>query len=77
MGIQNAVGNVAGMTAPVVTGYLVQQTGHYTSALLVAGSVALGGLLAWLVVVPEVRPIDWDAELARHHTRLRESALRT
>ena len=27
MGIQNAVGNVAGMTAPVVTGYLVQHTG--------------------------------------------------
>jgi MFS family permease len=76
MGIQNAVGNVAGMTAPVVTGYLVQQTGHYTSALLVAGCVALGGLLAWLVVVPEVRPIDWDAELARH-LRLRDAALRT
>src|SRR4030095_6936095 len=41
MGIQNAVGNVAGMTAPVVTGYLVQQTGHYTYALIVAGGVAL------------------------------------
>ena len=37
MGIQNAVGNVAGMTAPVVTGYLVQETGHYTSALIVSG----------------------------------------
>ena len=37
MGIQNAVGNVAGMTAPVVTGYLVQQSGHYTSSLIVAG----------------------------------------
>ena len=37
MGIQNAVGNVAGMTAPVVTGYLVQQSGHYTSALIVSG----------------------------------------
>jgi sugar phosphate permease len=66
MGIQNAVGNVAGMTAPVVTGYLVQQTGHYTYALLVSGLVALGGLVGWLVVVPEVKPVDWDAELARH-----------
>jgi MFS family permease len=65
MGIQNAVGNVAGMTAPVVTGYLVQHTGHYTSALIVSGVVALFGLVAWLVVVPEVRPIDWAAELAR------------
>jgi len=62
MGLQNAVGNVAGMSAPVVTGYLVQQTGHYTSALIVAGVVALCGLVAWLLIVPEVRPIDWAAE---------------
>jgi MFS family permease len=61
MGIQNAVGNVAGMTAPVVTGYLVQQTGHYDSALIVSGVVALFGLVAWLVIVPEVRSIDWGA----------------
>jgi MFS family permease len=66
MGIQNAVGNVAGMTAPVVTGYLVQQTGHYTVPLIVSGIVALCGLVAWLVVVPEVRPIDWAAERERH-----------
>jgi MFS family permease len=66
MGIQNAVGNVAGMTAPVVTGYLVQQTGHYTAPLIVSGVVALCGLVAWLLVVPEVRPIDWWAEMARY-----------
>ena len=68
MGIQNAIGNVAGMTAPVVTGYLVYYTGHYTSALIVSGVVALFGLVAWLVIVPEVRPIDWkQAGLATNH----------
>jgi MFS family permease len=65
MGIQNAVGNVAGMTAPVVTGYLVESTGNYTSASIVSGAVALCGLVAWLVVVPEVKPIDWKAEQQR------------
>jgi MFS family permease len=65
MGIQNAVGNVAGMTAPVVTGYLVESTGNYTAASLVSGAVALFGLVAWLVVVPEVKPIDWKAEQQR------------
>ncbi len=59
MGLQNAVGNVAGMTAPVITGYLVQASGNYTSALILSGCVALFGLVAWLVIVPEVRPIDW------------------
>jgi MFS family permease len=63
MGLQNAVGNVAGMTAPVVTGYLVQYSGNYTSALLLSGSVALCGLIGWLVVMPEVRPVDWAAEV--------------
>jgi hypothetical protein len=48
------------MVAPVVTGYLVQQTGHYSLALLVSAFVALIGLVAWLVVLPTVRPIDWS-----------------
>ncbi len=61
MGLQNAVGNVAGMTAPVVTGYMVQANGNYTTALILSGGVALFGLVAWLVVVPEVKPIDWRA----------------
>jgi MFS family permease len=65
LGIQNAVGNVAGMTAPVVAGYLVESTGNYTSASIVSGAVALCGLVAWLVVVPEVKPIDWKAERQR------------
>jgi predicted MFS family arabinose efflux permease len=59
MGLQNAVGNVAGMSAPVVTGYLVEYGGGYTAALVVSGVVALCGVLGWLVVMPEVRPIDW------------------
>ena len=66
MGLQNAVGNSAGMTAPVVTGYLVHQSGHYTSSMIVAGVVALFGVVAWLVIVPEVRPIDWTGHAANH-----------
>jgi MFS family permease len=60
MGVQNAVGNTSGILAPIVTGELVQMTGHYTVALWVAGVVALLGLLAWLVLVPPVEPVDWS-----------------
>jgi MFS family permease len=63
MGLQNAVGNVAGMIAPVVTGYLVQFSGGYTSSFVVAGCVALFGLVGWLVVMPEVKPVDWASEI--------------
>ena len=65
MGVQNAVSNVAGMVAPVVTGYLVEATGHYTAALWLAGVVALVGLVGWLVIVPPVRPVDWGSTAAR------------
>jgi len=59
MGVQNAVSNVAGIVAPVVTGYLVEATGHYSAALWLAGVVALVGLVGWLVIVPPVRPVQW------------------
>jgi MFS family permease len=65
MGVQNAVANVAGMVAPVVTGYLVEATGHYSAALWLAGVVALVGLVGWLVIVPPVRPVAWDSDAAR------------
>jgi MFS family permease len=60
MGVQNAVSNIAGVVAPVVTGYLVEATGHYTGALWLAGVVALIGLVGWLLIVPPVRPVQWS-----------------
>jgi sugar phosphate permease len=61
MGVQNAVSNLAGVIAPVVTGYLVEATGHYNAALWLAGVVALVGLAGWLLIVPAVEPVDWGA----------------
>ena len=60
MGAQNAVGNTAGIIAPLVTGQLVQASGRYVPALWASGAVALLGLLAWLVIVPPVEPVDWS-----------------
>jgi len=62
MGVQNALGNTAGIIAPIVTGQLVVAAGgRYWLALWVTGGVALLGLLAWLVIVPPVEPVDWQA----------------
>jgi MFS family permease len=61
MGLQNAVANLSGVAAPVVTGYSVQATGHYTVALAVAGSIAFIGAFTWLAIVPPVRPVQWPA----------------
>jgi MFS family permease len=61
MGVQNGVGNTAGILAPVVTGALVTAgSGHYAVALWVTGAVALVGLAAWLALVPQIQPVDWN-----------------
>jgi MFS family permease len=61
MGLQNAVGNVAGISAPIVTGYIVQATGHYAAAFVVASVIALVGVFAWLVLMPTVAPVRWGS----------------
>lgn len=64
MGMQNAVANLSGVAAPVVTGYLVEATGHYTAALMVAGTIAFIGAATWLFIVPAVRTVDWAGRQA-------------
>jgi MFS family permease len=45
VGLQNCVANLAGVLAPVLTGFLVQRTGHFNAALMLAAAfVGLGGL---------------------------------
>jgi ACS family D-galactonate transporter-like MFS transporter len=48
VGMQNCVANFAGIIAPALTGYLVQRTGHFSSALTFAAVVAALGALAWI-----------------------------
>jgi MFS family permease len=59
VGFQNAAGNVAGMIAPAITGWLVYHTGHYELAFALAAIVNIFGFFGWVFVLPAVRPIDW------------------
>ena len=59
VGIQNGVGNLAGIVAPALTGLLVERSGHFTSAFLVAAFVSLLGMVGWVWMIPRVAPISW------------------
>ncbi|MDE1958394.1 MAG: MFS transporter [Xanthomonadaceae bacterium] len=59
MGIQNGIGNIAGLVAPFLTGVLVDRTGNFMLAFLIAAAMSVLGGLAWVFVVGPVRPIDW------------------
>lgn len=55
-GFIHLIGSVSGIIGPVVTGYIVQTTGKFDSAFILAGTVAALGSLLVLVVVKNPRP---------------------
>lgn len=60
IGVQNAVGNCAGIIAPIVTGIIVDSTGSYLNAFYVAAAVCGAGVLFWALLVPGIAPLDLD-----------------
>ncbi len=57
--LQNCVGNAAGIVAPLVTGFIVDRTGQFGLAFLVAGAVSLAGAIGWGVIIRRVEPVAW------------------
>ena len=65
-GFVHLLANLAGVVGPMVTGFIVQATGAYTSAFVVAGAIAVLGALfvrACFVAAPHPSPSDDKAEL--------------
>ncbi|HTU34402.1 MAG TPA: MFS transporter [Candidatus Acidoferrum sp.] len=61
MGAQNFAGNLAGIIAPALTGFLVDLTGNFIWAVAVLGVLTFVGALAWLFVVGPIAPVSWAA----------------
>jgi len=61
VGVQNLCGNLSGILAPALTGVLVDASGSYVSAFVVAGLTSVVALIGWVFVMPSVKPIDWQA----------------
>ena len=60
VGAQNCIGNIAGILAPLITGFIVDRTGLFDLAFAAAASTALMGAVAWGLVVTRVEPVDWS-----------------
>jgi ACS family glucarate transporter-like MFS transporter len=57
-GLFNLFGNIAGITTPIVIGYLVKKTGSFNDALIFVGAAALMAIFSYLVIVGEIKRLE-------------------
>jgi len=57
---QNGFGNLAGVAAPWLTGWIVERTGEFHLAFVAAAAIVLCGAACYVIGVGPIRPIDWD-----------------
>ena len=55
-GFENFAGNVGGVLAPLITGFLISRTGSYAPGFALAAFTLLAGLLCYWFIVGELRP---------------------
>ena len=62
-GFQNFFGNLAGVVAPALTGFVLDRTGHFYWAFAVLTAVALTGMLCLIFLIGPVEQVVWPGEL--------------
>ena len=55
----NTFGNAAGITTPIVIGYILQATGSFSGALVFVGANAAVVILSYLFVVGEIKRVEF------------------
>jgi len=58
-GMQNAIGNLAGVIAPWLTGRIVRDTGHFVYAFAVVSIILGVGAASYIFVIGRIEPILW------------------
>ena len=62
-GIMNFLNSVMGIVAPIVTGFIVLETGSFSSAFVVAGVVLMVGIISYVFVLGRIEPVpDLDQQ---------------
>jgi MFS transporter, ACS family, glucarate transporter len=62
-GLFNLIGNMAGVTTPIIIGYLVKRTGSFQDALIFVGLTALLAIVAYLPIVGEIKRVEMNPAL--------------
>lgn len=65
-GFENFAGNIGGVLAPLVTGFLIARTGTYLPGFALAAGVLVVGLIAYWFIVGELKPVRWASQKEDH-----------
>lgn len=57
-GLFNLFGNTAGITTPIIIGFIVQKTGSFNGALIFVGITALMAIFSYVVIVGEIKRLE-------------------
>jgi len=61
-GFQNFVGNLAGVAAPAVTGFVLERTGHFYWAFAITTAIALAGSACWVFLIGRIEQVQWGGK---------------
>ncbi|MES2151313.1 MAG: MFS transporter [Pseudomonadota bacterium] len=61
----NTFGNTAGITTPIVIGYILQESGSFAGALVFVGANAAVAVLAYLLLVGEIKRFEFKLPVRR------------
>jgi len=64
-GLQNFLGNLAGVVAPALTGLVVDRTGKFFWAFIITAVIASLGSLSWIFIVGALQQVDWSIRQPR------------
>ena len=59
VGVQSGWANFAGILGPILTGIIVDRTGAWQGAFLLAAGITLIGVVAWSVMIRKIAPVAW------------------
>jgi MFS family permease len=61
-GLQNFVGNFAGILAPALTGFVLDRTGNFFWPFAITAIMCLLGAASWIFLIGPVKQVAWAAE---------------
>ena len=65
----NTFGNTAGITTPIVIGYIVQSTGSFAGALVFVGANAAVAIFSYLFIVGDIKRVSLTTSLTTSLTK--------